>query len=189
MDLGLIVETFMIAAGLSMDAFAVSITDGICYGDSDARMTLAIPITFAAFQGAMVLLGFFLGSAVSGIISDVGHVVAFIILASIGANMIIEAVRERNQVQVYTRKLRAGELLVQGVATSIDALAVGLGLAALGHNLFFSCSMIASVTFIICLCGVLIGKKCGAFLREKAVIMGGIILILIGLKVLLENLL
>lgn len=178
----------MIAVGLSMDAFAVSVTDGICYSDGDVKLTLAIPITFGAFQGAMALLGFFLGSAVSGIMADIGHFVAFIILASIGAKMIVEAIRERGEAPACVRKLKAGELLVQGVATSIDALAVGLGLAALGHNLFFSCTVIASVTFIFCFCGVLIGRRCGVFLKDKAVITGGIMLILIGLKILLEHL-
>lgn len=188
MDFELFVEIFIISVGLSMDAFAVSVTDGICYG-LDKKMTLAIPLTFAAFQGLMALAGYFLGSAISGAISDIGHIVAFIILAAIGAKMIIEAVREKGKPEACDKKLGTGDLLAQGVATSIDALAVGLGLAALGHNLVFSCSMIAGITFIICLAGVFIGKKCGLYLKEKAVIAGGIMLILIGLKILLEYLL
>lgn len=179
---------FMISLGLSMDAFAVSVTNGLCYNKIGSKHAIYIALTFGVYQAAMAVAGFFLGSTVGHRVSDIGHIVAFIILAVIGVKMIIEALNEKKKEECFiTLKFR--ELMVQGIATSVDSLAVGFGFAALALNIWYSSLTIGIITFIVCLAGVFIGKKFGGFLKKKAVITGGIILILIGLKILLENIL
>ena len=180
---------FMIAIGLSMDAFAVSVTDGLCYNTSHKKLALYVALTFGVYQGAMAIAGYYLGSTVSTIMSQIGHWIGFAILAAIGIKMIVEAVKEKEDGLFCEKKLKFKELMIQGIATSIDSLAVGLGFAALKINIWFSSSIIGVITFFICFIGVLIGRKSGSLLKKKAVITGGIILILIGLKILLENLL
>lgn len=177
---------FMISLGLSMDAFAVSVTDGLCYNKIGSRYAFFIALTFGVFQGAMAIIGFFIGSAIGNSISAIGHIIAFIILAAIGIKMIVEAVTEKDKKECLT-DLKFGQLMVQGVATSIDSLAVGFGFAAFALNIWYTSFTIGIITFAVCFVGVLIGKKFGGVLKKNAVITGGIILILIGLKILLEN--
>ena len=184
--IGELFTLLMIAIGLSMDAFAVSVTNGLCYNKADKKHALYIALTFGIFQGLMAVIGYYLGSTVSSKISDIGHFVAFIILSAIGVKMIFEAVKENDKKNCKTI-IEFKELMIQGVATSIDSLAVGLGFSVLSINIWYSSSIIGIVTFIICFAGVLLGKKFGCYLKKKAVITGGIILILIGIKILLEN--
>lgn len=179
---------FILSLALSMDAFAVSVTDGLCYNKISVKHSFYIAITFGAYQGAMAVAGFFLGSTIGSKISDIGHIIAFIILAAIGIKMIVEAVKDNNKEECL-KEIKFKELMVQGVATSIDSLAVGFGFAAMAVNIWYLSFNIAVITFSVCLAGVLIGRKCGCFLKKKAVITGGIILILIGVKILLENIL
>lgn len=178
---------FMISVGLAMDAFAVSVTNGLCYNKTGIKFTFYNSLTFGIFQGLMAVVGYFLGSTASSKISDIGHIIAFIILVAIGIKMIIEAKNEKDEKISFCINFQ--KLMVQGIATSIDSLAVGLGFAALSVNIWYSSVIIAIVTFVICFTGVIIGKRFGDYFKKKAVIFGGIILILIGIKILLENIL
>ena len=179
---------FLIAVGLSMDAFAVSVSDGMCYPDMPRKRALAIAGAFGLFQGIMPAAGYFAGNAFASLISGFDHWVALILLAAIGGNMIREAVGEMKHPEeetcrVFTWKL----LLAQAVATSIDALAVGISFAMLSANIFYAASFIAVVTFTLSLIGVVAGRRFGGLLRQKAEIVGGLILIGIGVKIFIEH--
>jgi putative Mn2+ efflux pump MntP len=178
----------MIAIGLSMDAFAVSVTDGLCNSKLPHRQAFFIALTFGLYQGVMAIGGYFLASTVSPFVSDIGNIIAFAILSVIGTKMIIEAVKEKDDTECII-ELSFKELNMQGIATSIDSLAIGMGFAALNVKIWFSSAVIALVTFLICLAGVYIGKRFGLLLKKKAIITGGVLLIIIGIKLLLEYLL
>ena len=181
------ITLFLISVGLSMDAFAVSITNGLCYTGLTKKQVLLIPFTFGVFQGLMTLTGFFLGSTVSALISSVDHWIAFVILVFIGGKMLFEAFEENKEEKITIKVFTVKELMIQGFATSVDALAVGLSFAALAIEIWSSSFLIAAVTYAICFFGVLIGKKFGGYLKKKAVIAGGLILIIIGIKILIEH--
>ncbi len=179
---------FLIAVGLSMDAFAVSVSDGMCYPGMPKSRAIAIAGAFGLFQGIMPVAGYFAGSAFADLISGFDHWIALILLAVIGGNMIREAIQdirnpEEQVCRVFTWKL----LLAQAMATSIDALAVGISFAMLSANIYWAAGFIAVVTFTLSLIGVVAGKRFGGLLRQKAEIAGGIILILIGLKIFIEH--
>lgn len=187
----------MLGVSLAMDAFAVSITDGMCYSDLSRGKSSAIPITFGVFQAAMPLAGFFLGTLFIKYIDSFDHYVAFGLLLFIGGKMMLDGIKElRSEDNSLTaKKFHYGEVLLQGVATSIDALAVGISMLSMAGitagNVFGFVAIIGVETFIISLVGVIIGKKIGKLFAEKASIaeiIGGIVLIAIGIKVLVEGL-
>ena len=191
----LILQIMAIGASLAMDAFAVSITDGMCYGDLNKGKSVTIPITFGIFQAVMPLAGFFLGSLVLSYINTFDHYVAFGLLLIIGGKMVLDGIKElkSEDSQPELKKFRYPEVLLQGVATSIDALAVGFSMGSMGivgASVFGYVSIIGVETFLISLVGVIIGKKIGKLFANKASIaeiVGGIVLIGIGLKVLIEG--
>ena len=180
-----------IALGLSMDAFAVSVSNGMCYQNIRLKQDIGISFTFGLFQAIMPALGYLIGGSVSTFVSSVGYWIAFAILAVIGGRMIYGAVKELRHAEscpaprCYTFRV----LLVQAVATSIDALAVGIGFAVVGADIFAAASFIGGITFVCCLGGAFIGKKFGRLLGQKAEIFGGAVLILIGVKMVLEHVL
>lgn len=182
---------FLIALGLSMDAFAVSVSNGMCFKNFKKSQAFVSSFAFGIFQGLMPLIGYFAGSLFFNTISKLDHWIALILLSYIGINMILDAIKElknkcenrKNDLNDYTIKT----LLLQGIATSIDALAVGISFAALNINILTATMFICGVTFICCLIGSVIGKKFGHLLQEKAKIFGGIILIFIGLKIFIEH--
>ena len=180
----------MIAVGLSMDAFAVSMTNGMCTARSGNKKqffskALLWSVMFGLFQGLMPVLGYFLGKTFSSFISSVDHWIAFLLLAFIGGKMIWEAVHpDEENCRV---SLRFSSILTQAVAPSIDALAVGISFALLGSDILFSAAVIAVTTLIFCIVGAYLGKAFGSLLNSKAEIFGGVILILIGIKILLEH--
>lgn len=184
------ITLILLAIGLSMDAFAVSVSDGMCYQGLKKRQAFLIAGTFGFFQALMPVIGFFLGKTFSHAITTIDHWVAFGLLSLIGGHMLAEAVRDlRNpekecKIEVCSYK----SIFIQGIATSIDALAVGVSLALTGTDILFAALVIGLITFLCCIVGVLIGKKAGALLEGKAEIIGGIILIGIGLKILIEHL-
>lgn len=181
-----IIELLLLAIGLSMDACAVAMTNGMCHKDLSRKRTLAVGICFGGMQGLMPLLGYLLGAAFSDLISAFDHYLALILLGFIGAKMIYEALRgeETATKEPFTMRL----LLLQGIATSIDALAVGVSFAALqGVSVWVACMLIASVTYALSISGVLLGKRFGTMLSSKAQIFGGVILIGIGLKIFIEH--
>ena len=181
---------FFIALGLAMDAFAVSITNGICYKEAGAKEAFVTAATFGIFQVIMPLIGYFAGMRVRGIVESIDHWVALVLLGFIGGNMIIEAIRDMKrprdaECKFYCTKK---DLFIQGIATSIDAFVVGISLAVIDTNIFLAVFLIGTVTFLFCLLGIPIGKRFGSVLKDKAEIIGGCILIIIGLKIFFENL-
>jgi putative Mn2+ efflux pump MntP len=199
-----ILSIILIAVGLSMDAFAVSITNGIIIKDFKVSDALKVGLYFGVFQALMPLAGWLAGSQFKDYIISIDHWIAFVLLAFIGGKMIREAYSNDSKTNesaegiseaaisvLETEKedpLRMGRLLVLAVATSIDALAVGISFAFLNVSIIWAAFVIGSITFVICVAGVFIGKRCGCLFQKKAEIVGGLILICIGLKILLEHL-
>lgn len=180
-------DIILIGAGLSMDAFAVSTTNGIV-SRPNVRQTLLIAFTFGLFQAFMPLIGYFAGSLFADAIQAYDHWIALLLLAFIGGKMLADFFCKKDEKEV-TKTLTAKTLLIQAVATSIDALAVGVSFVGITFNVFLAVGIIGVITFALCLIAVAIGKKCGDFLADKATLAGGIILIAIGLKIFIEHLL
>ena len=178
---------FLIGLSLSMDALSVSVTNGLCIKNIKINQSLLIALFFGFFQFLMPLIGFFAASLFGEYIEVVDHWIAFVLLMFIGIKMILEA-KETNNCDECLKVLSIKILTLQAIATSIDALAVGVGLGALKVPLLSSCIMIGIITFVLCFFGVFIGKKAGDIFKGKAEILGGIILIGIGLKILIEHL-
>ena len=180
-------ELFLIGIGLSMDAFAVSICKALSMQKIDKKYTLCIGLFFGGFQALMPLTGYLLGSQFSGYIERFDHWIAFVLLALIGFNMIKESREEEEEEKPYAG-VNFKELLILAVATSIDALAVGVTFAFLQVNIVPAIIIIGSVTFVISAAGVFIGNIFGSKYKSRAELAGGIILILLGIKILLEHL-
>lgn len=185
-----IIELLLLAVSLSMDAFAVSVCQGLSMKAINKKKTLMIGLYFGGFQALMPLIGWALGTQFEKYITSIDHWIAFILLSIIGANMIIEAFKKDDD-EVNTTNgdiINHKELLMLAIATSIDALTIGIMFAFLKVNIVQSISIIGVCTFILSMIGVCIGNKFGAKYKNKAEFVGGLILILIGLKVLLEHL-
>ena len=189
MSFGLILTVVMAGISLAMDSFSVSISNGLCISKVKFKDALKIGLFFGVAQGVMPTIGFFAGILLEDFIKSVDHWIAFFILSYIGFNMIREAIKkmksnEKDECKLITTK----ELFVQAVATSIDALAVGITFTALENiNIFLSAIIICVITLFLCIIGVYIGKTVGKILREKAEIFGGAVLIIIGIKILIEH--
>lgn len=182
-------ELFLIAVGLSMDAFAVSICKGLKMRRFNVRHAGAIALAFGGFQALMPVIGWFLGKQFESYITEIDHWIAFALLAIIGGKMAVESFKkEEEDTTEEKEKLDVKELLVLAVATSIDALAVGITFAFLKVSIVPAVSLIGVTTFVLSAGGVFIGHKFGAKFKSKAELAGGVILILIGLKILLEHL-
>lgn len=185
-------ELILIAVGLSMDAFAVAVCKGLNMRKINYRNTIIIAAFFGFFQGFMPLIGWFLGRQFENYITSFDHWVAFALLLFIGVQMILEAVRDNDEpdkCDLDADRLDLKELTVMAVATSIDALAVGITFALVeGTNIITSVSLIGITTFLLSIGGVLIGNKFGMKYKSRAELAGGIILIIIGSKILLEGL-
>lgn len=182
-------ELFLIAVGLSMDAFAVSICKGLKMQRFNVRHAGVIALAFGGFQALMPVIGWFLGKQFESHITGIDHWIAFVLLAVIGGKMAVESFKkEEEDSSKENEKLDVKELLVLAVATSIDALAVGITFAFLQVSIVPAVSLIGVITFVLSAVGVFIGHKFGAKFKSKAELVGGIILILIGLKILLEHL-
>lgn len=182
-----LLDLLLLAIGLSMDAFAVSVTNGLCIKKIGIKGALACGISFGLFQGIMPTLGFALGKTFAEFISNIDHYIALILLGFIGGKMLIDGIKNKDEELKENLELTLGMLLVQGVATSIDALAVGVSFAALSVNIVSAAAFICCITFLFSFWGVFIGKKFGTILNNKAQILGGIILIGIGLKIFVEH--
>ena len=182
-------ELFLIAIGLSADAFSVSVCKGLNTRKLNLKHAYLIALFFGVFQAVMPLIGYLLGTGFSEYIEKFDHWIAFALLAFIGGKMVIEAIREKDGgPEEKTDALSTGELTVLAVATSIDALAVGITFAFLKVNILPSVLLIGVTTFALSLGGVLLGNRFGAKYKTKAEVAGGVILVLIGLKILLEHL-
>ena len=181
-----IFELFLVPVGLSMDAFAVAVCKGLAAGKVRARHMLIPGAWFGAFQAIMPLIGFFLGSRFEKYIVSVDHWIAFVLLAGIGANMLREA--WKNDDSGEDGSLAWKVMLPMALATSIDALAVGVTFGFLRVRIVPAVCFIGVVTFLLSAAGVKIGSIFGERWRKGAQITGGVILILLGLKILLEHL-
>lgn len=181
------IETLLIGIGLSMDAFSVSICKGLTTKKFSLKMAVICGLWFGGFQALMPLIGYFLGIQFEDLIASFDHWIAFGLLALIGLNMIREAIsgQEENK---EDGALDVKTMLLLAIATSIDALAVGVSFAALKENIWHAILVIGLTTFIFSAIGVKIGNVFGSKYEKKAAITGGIILIIIGVKILLEHL-
>jgi len=179
-------EIIAIGIGLAMDAFAVSICKGLSMKKIDWKKAIIIALYFGIFQALMPILGYFLGSTFSSFVQSVDHWIAFILLAIIGGNMIKDSTDD--EVEKRNDKVDVKTMLLLAIATSIDALAVGVTFAFFEVNLLLSISIIGIITFVLSFLGVIIGNKFGDKFQNRAELAGGIVLIIIGLKILLEHL-
>ena len=182
------IELLLIAVGLSMDAFSVSICKGLTTKKFSWRMALLCGLWFGGFQVLMPIAGYFLGAQFQEMIEAYDHWIAFGLLFFIGANMIREAVWEKKEEGKENGALDFKTMLFLAIATSIDALAVGVSFACIQVKLWSSLVVIGLTTFVFSVLGVKIGNVFGSKYEKSAGIIGGIILILIGLKILLEHL-
>lgn len=178
-------ELFVIALGLSMDAFAVSICKGLSVKRCSVRHMLICGLYFGLFQGAMPLIGYLLGCQFESLVTAVAPYIAFGLLAFIGGNMIREALSGEDEACTDDFSVRA--MVPLAIATSIDALAVGVSFAFLQVSIVPAVSFIAVITFTCCLFGVKIGSVFGNRYQARAEIFGGIVLIIMGAKILLEH--
>lgn len=177
---------FTLAVGLSMDAFAVAICKGLAMKKASLKNMVIIGIWFGGFQALMPAIGYLLGVQFQDKITAIDHWIAFVLLGLIGANMIKEALSKEEECADDSLAFRT--MLLLAVATSIDALAIGITFAFLKVNLLIAVSMIGITTFILSMIGVKVGNVFGTKYKSKAELAGGIILILLGCKILLEHL-
>jgi putative Mn2+ efflux pump MntP len=179
-----IVSIFLTAFALSMDAFAVSVTKGITLKKINYSIAAKIAFFFGLFQGVMPLIGWSLGIRFESYIKSFDHWIALFLLSFIGVKMMFDARKDDdNNSYILDNK----ELLLLSIATSIDALAIGVSFAFLSINILPICLSIGIITFLMCFIGVLIGKKIGNVFKSYAQIVGGLILILIGINILNEH--
>lgn len=181
----------LMGVGLSMDAFAVSICKGLSMRKVNKKQCLVIGLFFGGFQALMPFIGWVLGSQFEQYITSIDHWIAFILLGFIGGKMVVEAIREKDEaveVGKMDPPLDLKEMFILAIATSIDALAVGITFAFLQVPIVEAISIIGITTFVISVIGVYVGNFFGNRYKKKAELAGGIILILIGLKILLEHL-
>ena len=182
-----IIEIALIGVGLAMDAFAVSICKGLAMRRMNYKKAIIIAAFFGVFQALMPALGYVLGTTFANKIAAIDHWIAFILLALIGANMIKEALSSDDD-ECQDDSLRLGDLIMLSIATSIDALAVGITFSFFNVSLLLSVSMIGIITFIICVIGVKVGNVFGEKYKSKAELAGGLILIVMGAKILIDHL-
>lgn len=182
------IEVLLTGIALSMDAFAVAVCKGLNMRKINYNHTLIIALFFGGFQALMPLIGWLLGKQFESYIVSIDHWIAFVLLAFIGGKMIIEALKGDEEECSSCIKLDIKELFVLSVATSIDALAVGITFALIKVNIWGAITTIGLTTFVLSAIGVLVGNKFGSKYKNKAEFAGGIILCLIGLKILLEHL-
>ena len=186
-----IIELALIAVGLSMDAFAVSVCKGLGMKRLDMGQALVIALFFGGFQALMPLAGWALGSGFQSYIEPVDHWIAFALLAFIGGKMLYDAFHEEDgdePVAGEAAGLDLKEILMLAIATSIDALAVGVSFAFLQVDIVPAISLIGVITFALSLVGVAVGHRFGARFEKPATVVGGVVLIPIGLDILLEHL-
>lgn len=181
-----LIELLFIAMGLSMDAFAVSIGKGLSVCHLRPRHSMSVGLWFGGFQALMPLIGYALGASFASMVSDYDHWIAFVLLGIIGGNMIKEAFsKEEKGDPDFSFKT----MLVMAIATSIDALAIGVSFAFLGVNILTAAIVIGLTTFCFSVAGIRIGNLFGCRYKSKSEFIGGLVLIIIGAKILLEHIL
>lgn len=181
-----ILEMFLIAIGLAMDAFAVSVCKGLSFKEMSWKKAIIVGVYFGIFQALMPAIGYFLGATFESLVTQIDHWIAFALLGFIGINMLREAFDKEKEDTNDRVDLKT--MLVLAIATSIDALAIGITFAFLKVKVLLATLLIGIITFGLSIMGVKIGNKFGNKYERKAEATGGIILILMGLKILLEHL-
>lgn len=181
-----IIEIIILSIGLAMDATAVSMTNGMNDTQIKIKKIVLIGLTFGIFQAIMPLLGYLFGTLFVEFIEQIDHWIALLLLGFLGFQMLREGLSKKDE-EEKVKELGIKMLFLQGVATSIDALAVGISFASLGVNIVYAVLSIGVITTMLSIIGVLIGKKFGDLLNNKASILGGIILISIGIKIFIEH--
>lgn len=181
-----LIEIFLTGIGLSMDAFATSICKGLSIKKYNLKTSLIIGLYFGIFQSIMPLLGYILGTTFESLITELDHWISFLVLSIIGLNMIKESLSEESKTN--NDKTNIKTMLPLAIATSIDALAIGITFSFLKVNIIKSIIIIGIITFILSFIGTIIGNKVGTKYEKHSQLFGGIILISIGLKILLEHL-
>lgn len=182
-----VLEIAIIGIGLAMDAFAVSICKGLAMKKMSYQKAFIIALFFGGFQALMPALGYVLGTAFASKIAAIDHWIAFILLGLIGINMIKEALGKDDD-ECLDDTLHFGNLIMLAIATSVDALAVGITFAFFNVSIVLSTTIIGVITFIICVIGVKVGNVFGEKYKSKAELTGGILLIIMGCKILLDHL-
>jgi putative Mn2+ efflux pump MntP len=181
-----IIEIIALSIGLAMDATAVSMTNGMNDTQIKFKKMILIGLTFGLFQALMPLIGYLFGTIFVEFIEQIDHWIALVLLGFLGFQMLREGF-SKDEEEGKTNELGVKMLLMQGIATSIDALAVGVSFASLKVNITYAVLSIGIITTILSILGVFIGKKFRDLLKNKASILGGIILISIGLKIFIEH--
>ena len=184
-----LITLIVIAIGLAMDAFAVSIGKGLSVRRIEPRHTMSVGLWFGGFQALMPLIGYFLGVSFASLVQNIDHWIAFILLGIIGVNMIREAAsNDEKKNKKATSDFSSRKMLLLAIATSIDALAVGVSFAFLGVNIWQAVVMIGVITMILSMIGLRIGNIFGCRYKSKAELFGGCVLLLMGCKILIEHL-
>ncbi len=183
----LLVTSVLIGIGLAMDCFAVSLAIGAAHHTARMKTALIIAAFFGFFQFGMALVGWVLGAGFTGIIAAYGHWIAFLLLALIGGKMIWESVTGAEEEAAAHTALTLGSVTLLAIATSIDSLAAGISFAVLGYVPLVPAIIIGMVSWIFAFAGVLSGKSLERFLGRRVEVLGGVILFLIGLRIVLEN--
>ena len=181
-------EIMLTAIGLAMDAFAVSVTDGLCCKNLQKKQFFAIGLCFGILQGLMPTIGFFLGQAFVSYITIIDHYIALILLSYIGGKMIFDAISEskKNKLEFYDLNFKT--IFMQGIATSIDALAIGVSFSALANIKIIPVAFeIMLITCILSMIGICFGKNLGKKFGSYALFAGGLILIFLGIKIFVEH--
>ncbi len=181
-----VLEILLLGIGLAMDAFAVSICKGLSMKKMNWKNAIIIALYFGGFQALMPMIGYFLGTTFESLVTTFDHWIAFVLLSVIGGNMIKESFDKEEEKKNDDVDFKT--MIVLALATSIDALAVGITFAFLDVNLLLAISIIGIITFIISILGVKVGNKFGDRYQNKAELVGGIILVVLGIKILLEHL-
>ena len=182
-----VIEIAIIGIGLAMDAFAVSICKGLAMKKMSYQKAIIIALFFGGFQALMPAIGYVLGTTFASKIAAIDHWIAFILLGLIGVNMIKEALGKEDD-ECLDDALHFGDLIMLSIATSVDALAVGITFAFFNVSIVLSTSIIGFITFIICIIGVKVGNVFGEKYKSEAELTGGILLIIMGCKILLDHL-
>ena len=181
-----VVELILIAIGLALDAFAVALGKGLTLKRVDGKFALVAGAWFGGFQALMPIIGYLLGRTFAGFVISVDHWIALVLLALIGINMIRDTLwGDKEQ---HTSDFSARSMFLMAVATSIDALAVGVTMAFLDVNIWIAATVIGVITFVLSAVGVVLGYRFGTLLGSKAGLLGGVILIGLGVKIILEHL-
>lgn len=180
-------DLIFLSFGLSADAFAVAVTNGMSCRRYGFFKILFTGFVFGAFQGIMPSLGYTAGNVFMYAAEKFGHIIALILLLFIGIKMIAETLHPQEQDSQGTDSISAGMIMVQGLAVSIDALAAGVSLSAVGADIVLSAAVIAAVAFLCTILGVIIGRKFSGLFSEKAQLAGGAVLIITGIKIFVQH--